>query len=128
MNEDLRQRIIDSIAENEDLTQNEKETTINMTKGDDRIRVFSAERSIMKRLIAHMEFEIHQIRQRTSDGYNNINDDFDGEFDGRRRTVAVEGTLPVGALFIKPNSRNGNGHARTVSGRSSNLRLSQRGD
>ena len=128
MNENLRQRIIDSIAENDNLTPDEKETSINLTKGDDHIRVFSAERSVMKRLIAHPEFEMLRIRQPTSDSYKNISEDFEEEFDGRRSTVAVEGTMPVGVLFIKAKSRNDDGHARTVSGRASDLRLSQRGD
>lgn len=128
MNENLRQRMIDSVSEDSDLIPEEKETAIHMAKDQSRITVFSAEGSIMKRLLAHPEFEIDHIRQTTSDGKVDIREDFEGEFDGRRSTVAVKGSMPVGALFIKSKSRKSTGHANVVSDTASDLRLSQRSE
>lgn len=128
MNEELRQRMIDSVSENSDLTAPEKETSINMTKPDDEISVFSSESSVMKRLLAHPAFEIGHVRQKTSDGSVKLDgDDLEAEFDGRRATVAVDGSMPVGALMIKSNVRGSAGHAKTVSAAASDLRLKQDG-
>lgn len=125
MNDDLRQRVIDSIGEAE-LRPKEKETTIRFAKDQDRIRIFSAETSIMRRLIAHPEFEVETIRQKTSDGKIDIEDQFEEQFDGRRKTVNVMGTMPIGILQIKSKSPKNNSHAGTVSIASTDLRLSQR--
>lgn len=126
MNEDLRQRMIDSVNEDDDLLPQEKETTIRMARDQTEITVFSAEGSVSKRLLAHPEFEIDHIRQKTSDSKVDIDaEDLAEEFDGRRRTVAVQGTMPVGVLTIKSSSRQSTGHAPVVSGRASDLRLSQ---
>lgn len=120
--------MIDSVSENEDLTPGEKETTIRIGKDQSRLRVFSVESSIMKRLLAHPEFEIDEIRQTTTDGWVMVDgDDLEDEFDGRRSTVSVRGTMPVGVLTIKRKSRKSGGHARMISNSASDLRLSQRG-
>lgn len=128
MNEQLRQRMIDSVSEADDLVPMEKETSIHFAKGDDRLDVFTAESPVMKRLLAHPEFEIESIRQTTSDQEITIREDFEENFDGRRSTVGVQGTMPIGVLWIKSESRQDTGHARVASNTASDLRLSQRED
>jgi hypothetical protein len=121
--------VIDSVSEDSDLTPEEKETTIHMVSGLGEMTVFSAEAAFMKRLLAHPEFEIDHIRQTTSHGQIDVyGTELDDEFDGRRRTVAVKGIMPVGVLTINAESRDSSYHYDVVSDKASDLRLSQRGD
>lgn len=119
--------MIDSVSESQRLTAEEKESTYRAEKGNDEMFVYSAVGSTIKRLLAHPEFDIDLIRQETNDDELEVIDgDLEEGFDGRRRTVGVKGKLPIGTLKIKPNSRSDSGHAPTVTGDASDLRLSQR--
>lgn len=124
MNKNLRKRMIDSVSEDSDLTPMEKETSIHFAKDEDRLTVFSAEAGIMRRLLAHPEFEIDEIRQTTGDGKIHVGgDELEAEFDGRRQTIAVKGSAPVGLLFLKGKSRKSTGHADVVSNTASDISL-----
>jgi len=125
MNEDLRKRIIDSVSEEPDLMPEEKETNVRFAKDQDHLTIFTAESAIMRRLLAHPEIEIDLIRQTTSEGPVTIrSDELEEEFDGRRRTVGLKVTGPVGLLFIKSKSRKSSGHADVVSNTASDISLS----
>jgi len=129
MNENLRKRIIDSVAEAPNRTPEEKETAINFSKPDDRMSVHSEERSVVKRLLAHPDFEIEIIQQATNDDVYTIDsDDLADEFDGRRKTVAVTGSMPIGTLWIKASPRQNTRHSLLVSDTASDLSLTAKGD
>lgn len=126
MNKELRQRMIDAVGESE-LLPEEKETAMHFSNADDMVTVHSAMGSIMKRLLAHPEFEIEQVRQRSSNATFDIYaEDLEEEFDGRRKLVSLKGEIPVGALMVKKSSRARSGPAAVVSDSASDLRLSQR--
>lgn len=107
MNDELRKRIIKAVQSDKSIKGHEHETNIYFSKVDDYARVCSSAVSLMRRLIAHGEFETEYIVQRSpDDGYIQIYaDELDDEFDGRRPVVEVVGTVPVATLKIAKNAR-----------------------
>ncbi|QIO21397.1 hypothetical protein [Haloarcula sp. JP-L23] len=108
-----RELLVERVAEDPELQPGEKETTFHFTKPDDRIRVYSEEAGITRRLLQHPEFEIKQLRVTTEDGTwgkrvkpHRFDDD---------TITGVEGCIPIGALKVRAGSRSNSGHASVVS-------------
>lgn len=102
--DDLR----DSLESDPDRESMEKETAIQTTKVDDYLRVYTAQRSLMNRFLAHPKFELVGYETTTGDGgYKNVSAEqyeADGH-DGRKPVYAIRGTMPIGVLRIGPKGR-----------------------
>lgn len=86
----------DDVAENSDLTPEEKETNVTFDKRDDVAKVFTAEAGIMRRLIQHPEADIVSCVERGGS------------------VVGLNAELPVGCISIKASPRKHGGHANVV--------------
>ena len=98
----------------EQCCQHERETVIRWSAGDDRADVMSAERAVMRRLLAHPHCTIESVT--VADGENRPSRTLD-EVEGDDEIVAVRGELPIGAISVKSEPRSTDQHALTVSGR-----------
>lgn len=98
-------------AEDSRLTPREKETTFTLTKSDDRIRAFTAERGLMNRLLAHPESELETATLYHDDEYENVRDVERGH---SGVIVNLTVTLPVGCFTVSRDPRNDNQHAKIV--------------
>ena len=86
------------VGEDSDLSPAEKGVTIRFSRADDRVTIHSEIASITRALLSREDFE--ERERRTADD----------------QTVAVTGTLPVGALKIKERARTSGSWAQVVSG------------
>lgn len=129
MNQELRQRMVFAVHEDDQLESAEKETAIHFSKPDDLASVTTAENGLMRRLLAHPDFEVDFVNQRDGDGkiVKVPFEDAEDDFDGRRRIVTVVGHIPIGALKIPGSARNRNQHASVVSINDTPLSLSRDG-
>lgn len=99
------------------LTPEEKETTIRFSRRDDRLAVFTAERGIGRRLLAHPEASIGALividgdRARPGIGL----DELDPE--DPRPVVGVRAELPIGTLTVSREPRARDGHAAVITKR-----------
>ena len=110
---DARDRARENVGANTDLTPAERETTLRLAADRDHAVVFTAERGVMSRLLAHPGAEIDHVR--VSDGVSGRVTDLT-EYDGGR-VVGVRASLPVGYVSITTQERQADGHAAIVSQR-----------
>jgi len=75
------------ISEDPDLTPKEKETIIRFANDEDRLHIHSEQAAVIRWLLAHPEYR--EDRRRVTNGQQH----------------ATTGTLPVGALSLKGQSR-----------------------
>jgi hypothetical protein len=106
------QEIIDAVQEDSDLTPEEKETQFRFVKADDKIRAYTEEAGIMRRLLKHPEFVANEFRVTTVDAWGRKVSP-DEYSDGR--ITGVKGYLPIGTLKVLARSRSTSGHATVVS-------------
>jgi hypothetical protein len=94
-----------------DLNPFEKETVFRFSSPDDRVEFYSAEASLIRRLVAHPESDIESVTVREDD--RRLDRDLD-EVTTDDHVVGVRGSLPVGVLLIKHAPRESGGHANVV--------------
>lgn len=111
-----REALLDAFdTDDPKLRPEEKETTLAFARDEDRIRFFTAEAGVGRRLLAHPAAVLDEVV-------------VEGEWDKRpardpaeisegEHVVGVRGTLPVGALLIKSRLRQSEQHAAIVSDR-----------
>jgi hypothetical protein len=105
-------REIPTVREDPDLTPLEKETSIHFSKGDDDADVFTAERGLTRRLLAHELFTVDTILLKDGSRSDSIQS-LDASEDV---VVGVQGTLPIGCLKVRASTRSHKyGHAPVVS-------------
>lgn len=115
MNDNLQQTMIDAVSEDPNRETFEKETAINFAKPDDRATITATTNGIMRRLLAHDDFELKWIQQSSNGSLITVTaDELEEKFDGRRPVVTVVGTIPVGCLKVQRNSRATGGQANVV--------------
>lgn len=98
-----------------------KETGITFSRPDDRAKVNTAEPSLMRRLLAHPEFELRSYETSSDNGskadYKNVSAETYEEqaHDARKPVYSVHGTIPIGCLKVSATARSSTGHAEVVS-------------
>lgn len=113
-----REAAIDAF-EREDprLTPPEKETTLRFARDESRVAIFTAERGIGRRLLAHPAASIDALI--VIDGESArpaiALDELDTE--DPRPVVGVRGELPIGALVVRREPRKDDSHAEIVTDR-----------
>lgn len=111
MKHEIRQRIIDTVATEQQLTPAERETSIGFSKADDTARVFSANPTVMKCILAHDDAEIHHIEQIHSDQLSEhsrtlvVGSDIPDEFDDDKDTISVMGEIPMSSVLISTSNK-----------------------
>lgn len=112
---------IDLLAQtetNHNVTAKERETSFSWSAEDDRAQVHTEEKHVMRRLLAHPEFELdfyYQSSQKTNWGERVEAEDYEEDgHDARKPVLGVGGTLPVTVIAVKTESPNAGGHAKTV--------------
>ena len=98
------------IREDPDLIPLEKETSINFTKGDERAQVFTAERGLTRRFLAHDLFDTDALLLKDGSRSDSLQD-----VDTSDTVVGVRGTIPIGCLKGQASARSADGHAPIVS-------------
>lgn len=98
----------------------EKETAFYFSKQDDRLVVTSSERTIMRRVLSHPEFELRSYSTTMDGDKTGVRSVTEEEYaadghDGRKPVYSVTGTLPIGAIKISAKSRQSNAHSSVVS-------------
>lgn len=107
------QAALDNVREDTDLQPVEKETTIRFAKDTDTIRVFTAEKGLMRRFLAHPASSIHTLTVRDGDARPALPPSlYDGE-----EIVGLDVTLPIGALLFRRDPRQSGQHAEIVTER-----------
>lgn len=97
-----------------DYSRAERETTVCMSGDSDRFTISSFRPSIVRRLLGHSEFRVKHITTYDDDSdTTQARDELDDV--GDEIVCGATGTLPVGALFIKPEPRKST-HQRKVIG------------
>lgn len=96
------------------LTPAEKETTLRFARDQDRVAVYTAERGVGRRLLAHPEASIGAVT--VIEGDRAPPAVALDELDTRdpRPAVAVRGTLPIGALTVSRDPREVDNHAEVI--------------
>lgn len=102
------------ISEDEYLTPEEKETSINLTKPETQFGIYTEEGGLMRRLLQHPNFDCETLRITTKDSWGKRvdPDDFEGGV-----ITGVDGWLPIGVLTIGTSTRSTSSHAEIVSER-----------
>lgn len=88
--------------------QVEKEFGITFSKSDDRAVVNTAIKSLMRRFLAHPEFDLRYYETSGDKASYRVVDaeEFEEEgHDGRKPVWSVSGTIPIGTLKIRMNPR-----------------------
>lgn len=99
-----------------DYSRAERETTVCMPGDSDRFTISSFRPSIVRRLLRHPEFQVTHITTYDDDSdTTQARDDLDDV--GDATVCGATGTLPVGALFIKPEPRKSTQQAKVVGNR-----------
>lgn len=103
----MMSELIEVVEEDASLHSVEKETTLNFTKVDDRVSVYTEEAGLMRRLLLHPHFEVESIR---GEGGPQIalNDFEEGSITG------VKGGLPITALVLQKSLRATSQHSAVV--------------
>ena len=104
------ERELPTVREDPDLIPLEKETSINFTKDEDRAQVFTAERGLTRRFLAHDLFDTDALLLK--DGSRS---DYLQDVDTSDTVVGVRGTIPIGCLKVQASARSADGHAPIVS-------------
>jgi len=103
--------LVDLVREDTGLRPEEKETLIRFPKDRDRAVVYSAEAGIMRRLLAHPEFEVLDLETENGAEVESVQQLHAAE----DSVVGVRGTIPIGAIKVSACSRSAAGHAEVVS-------------
>lgn len=101
-------------ASDPELAPVEKETVFRFARDLDRLRFFTAERGIGRRLIAHGHTTVEEVVVREGAARPVRTPEAVDEDD---HVVGVRGTLPVGVLSIRGEPRSATGHAEVVTDR-----------
>jgi hypothetical protein len=101
-------------ADDPDLRPVEKETVFRFARDQDRVRFFTAEAGIGRRLLAHTHTEIDAVVVRDGPDRPALPPE---EVAADDHVVGVRGTLPIGALLIRRDPRKSERHATIVSER-----------
>lgn len=106
--------LVEAVAEDGNLMPVEKETSIGFNKPETRLRIYTEEGGLMRRLIQHPNFDCESLRITTeySWGKRIDPDDFEGGV-----ITGVDGYLPIGVLTIGTSTRSTASHAEIVSER-----------
>ncbi|WP_206662518.1 hypothetical protein [Halorubrum sp. BOL3-1] len=111
-----RETLVDAFdADDPKLAPEEKETTFGVARDEDRVRFFTAEAGVGRRLLAHPAAVLDEVVVE-GDGRGRPARD-PAEVSEGEHVVGVRGTLPVGALQIKSRPRKSDQHAAIVSER-----------
>lgn len=102
--------LVEAVEADDRLLPQEKETTVTFAWGDDYADVFTAEPSLMRRLLAHPERRGTSLTLIDGDKRPTVTPEEYSE--GAITGVATE--LPVGVLKIQPTPRTTGGHANIV--------------
>lgn len=111
--------LLDQTTTNQNVTAMERETNYTWGADDDRARVHTEEKQVMRRLLAHPEFELsyyYTSSQHTNWGQRIEAGEYD-ENDGhdqRKPVYGVGGTLPVTVIAVKTESPSADGHSKTA--------------
>lgn len=97
-----------------------KETSFGWAKGDDRMKVQTAEPALMRRVLSHDDFELD--RYATSRSGDKVGervveaDEYEEQGHDQRKPVWwVQGTMSIGAIYISADPRKSTQHARIIS-------------
>jgi len=105
--------MLEDVVEPQDLTPQEKETTIRFGKVDDQARVHTDERGLTARVLAHPEAVVLAVHV-DDDGRTRTVTPREW---GGRRVVGVEATLPVAAITVRQSPRRNPQHGDAVTER-----------
>lgn len=97
-----------------ELRPEERETVIRFARDQHRLRFFTAERGIGRRLIAHGHATVEEVVVREGAARPARPPEAVDEDD---HVVGVRGTLPIGVLSIRGEPRSDPGHAEVVTDR-----------
>lgn len=103
---------IDSVKESQDVLRENRETTINFTKVDDRLTFFTEERGLMRRTLAHPSATEIECRVEKPDG--EIEYIHPEGYDGGAIT-SVKAKLPVSAVKVMLEPRKDDRHSLVIS-------------
>lgn len=110
--DDVRLAVAAFEHEDPELTPAERETLFRFSRAGDRVKFYTAERGIGRRLLAHPAATVDEVTLRRSDRHRPavpLEEVEEGD-----EVVAVRGTLPIGVLKIRHKTRTGDGHAQVV--------------
>jgi hypothetical protein len=104
----------------------ERETSLNWSAESNIVRVHTAEKSIMRRLLHHPEFTLERFAARTGDRGEKTyqmdtpetgsHPDFeDWREAGKPDVLSINGTIPIGCVSLTSGPRTADGHAEVVS-------------
>ena len=105
--------LVERVAPDPDLKLKERETTFSFADDEDRARVHSASPAVVRRLLAHDEVSIRSATLHDGEGVETV--DGDTLRDTGADIVSVRGTLPVGCLSVRTNSRKSDQSSKVVS-------------
>ena len=111
---DPRESAREAVRVDPSLTPGERETNFRFAQDRDHVDVFTAERGIMRRLLAHPEVDVDFLRVQGGDVGGTAVPLPEYEGGG---VVGLKGTLPVGCLTISGTPRKSDGHADIVTDR-----------
>lgn len=104
----MMSKLVEAVEEDASLHSVEKETTLNFTKIDDRVSIYTEEAGLMRRLLRHPHFEVESLRK--EGGQQIVPTDFEeGSITG------VKGKLPITALVLQKSLRATSQHSAVVS-------------
>lgn len=111
MPEIATESIIEAVGSDPDLLPEERETSFRFTDRNDRVRVYTENAAIARRLLQHPEFDLATLRVSDDERFGAVVDPVD--FSGGRVT-GVQGTIPMGCLTVKKSPRSTGGKADVV--------------
>jgi hypothetical protein len=103
----MMSELVEEVEEDASLHSVEKETTLNFTKVDDRVSIYTEEAGLMRRLLRHPHFEIESLRG--SKGKRIAPNDFE-----QGPITGVKGSLPIAALVLQTSLRANSQHSAVV--------------
>lgn len=108
------ERAREAVRVDPDLTAGERETYFRTAQDRDHVDVFTAERGLMRRVLAHPESEVEFVNVKSGDvgGAKVPLSEYDGG-----AVVGVKATLPVGCLGVSRDPRKSESHADIITGR-----------
>jgi hypothetical protein len=104
----MMSELVEAVEEDTSLHSVEKETTLNFTKVDDRVSIYTEEAGLMRRLLYHPHFEVESFRG--SKGQQIAPNDFE-----QGQITGVGGSLPITALVLQTSLRANSQHSAVVS-------------
>lgn len=111
-----RDDLLDAITTDTTRKPFERETRFSWSGGTNAADIHTAERSLMRRLLSHPEFELDWFECRNGDRgsravyVHEMAEEWDGE-----DVLSINGTIPIGCVSLKSSPRKADSHARVVS-------------